>query len=331
MIKKEEVKNILITRTDRLGDVILTLPLVDAVRSVFGSSKIFFLSKEYVSGIVKNYPGVDEQVNIESIPGFSDKCKFVKEKEIDLVINVKPEFDLALCFFLSGIKYRIGTGYRWYSFLYNQKVHEHRKTSDKHESEYNLNLIRKFFPEAKAGETTLQYDISDKEDLDKKLSGYGLSLNDDYIIIHPGSGNSAKDLPASKFGEFIKKFVLTTKKHKIVLTGIGIEKKLVNEIIDLSKVDNRDRIVDLSGKLTLNELVILIDKCDVFISNSTGPIHIAGSLNKKIIGFYPNEKVMSDVRWGPLSKNVVIIKPGADDDMSNISADEILKATQKFI
>jgi len=78
--------------------------------------------------------------------------------------------------------------------------------------------------------------------------------------------------------------------------------------------------------------MILTDHSELFISNSTGPIHLAGALNKKIIGFYPNEKPMSDTRWGPLGNNVIIIKPDTgSDDMSKISASEIMNASKKLL
>ena len=65
--------------------------------------------------------------------------------------------------------------------------------------------------------------------------------------------------------------------------------------------------------------MILIDKCKLFVSNSTGPIHIAGALNRKIIGFYPNSAPMNAVRWKPLSNQAVIISPETGDDMRTIN------------
>ena len=88
----------------------------------------------------------------------------------------------------------------------------------------------------------------------------------------------------------------------------------------------------MTGKLNLRELLILTDHTELFISNSTGPVHIAGALNKKIIGFYPNEKPMSETRWGPLGNNVIVIKPNSiSDDMSKIRASEIMSASKKLL
>lgn len=330
-IDKEEVKNILITRTDRLGDVILTLPLITLARKIFVNAKICFLTKKYAGEILHDYEGIDELIIEEEIPYCLNKYEFLQNKNIDLAISVKPRFDLAFLFYMLGIKYRIGTAYRWYSFLYNCKVSEHRKTADKHESDYNLNLLLNFF-ENETAEKNFYFRYTDKNcsDLSIKLKEYNISLKERYIIMHPGSGGSALDLSVTKQTELLKHLLKDHHGDKIIFTGLESERKLVNEITN--DIAAKDTIIDLTGKLNLKELLILIDNCKLFISNSTGPIHIAGALNKKILGFYPNTKVMSDVRWGPLSKNAVIIKPPpGTDEMDQIRTDYILEAAGKLL
>jgi len=330
LINKEQVKNILITRTDRIGDVILTLPLVSEAKRIFKNAKVFFFVKKYLEELILDYNGVDVLLIEESISGFFEKYKYFKTKNLDLVINVKPRFDLALLFFLLGVKYRIGTGYRWFSFLYNRRVYEHRKVSDKHESDYNLNLLKHYFDEVKnAKEFYFKYSENERKKLDDNLSGL---LGKKYIIIHPGSGGSAKDLPVERFSEFINAFNEEFGNYKIVLTGTKNENSILNELKSSIKNETLNKVIDVSGILNLRELMILIDKSSLFVSNSTGPIHIAGALNKNIIGFYPNEKPMSDVRWKPLSRNTVILKPEAiSDDMNKIRKEEIIKAVNTFL
>lgn len=332
MINKEEVKNILISRTDRMGDVILTLPLVTAVKKLFNDSKVYFLGKEYVKELIHDYEGIDEFISEDSAASFSDKLKLIKGKNIDLVINVKPEFDLAVIMYLSGIKYRIGTGYRWYSFLYNYKVYEHRKVSDRHESEYNLNLLGNFFPEAVTEKNFyFRYSEDEKNIFRKNILNYIPDPDSSYVVIHPGSSGSSKDLPAGKFSELTNLLLEKYSGQRVVLTGLRNESELIKKIINGIRKEFRSRITDLSGKLNLRELLILIDNSDLFIANSTGPIHIAGALNKNIIGFYPNENVMSSTRWKPLGDNCVIINPDEENNMESIDPKKVLEAAEKFL
>ncbi|MEO6696347.1 MAG: glycosyltransferase family 9 protein [Ignavibacteria bacterium] len=330
MINKEEVKYILITRTDRLGDVILTLPLVSEAKRIFKNAKIYFLIKNYAEELIRDYEGIDELVTEESLNGFWAKFRYFKTKKIDLVINVKPSFEQALMFFLLGVRYRIGTGYRWYSFLYNERVYEHRKVSMKHESDYNLNLLKFHFPEVKSEKKFyFEYSEIEADDLNKKISGL---LNEKYVIIHPGSGGSSKDIPVNKLSELINEICSEFKNYKIVLTGIEAERSTIVELKNLIKEEASDNLIDVSGNLNLRELMVLIDKSSVFISNSTGPIHIAGALNKNIIGFYPNSAPMNEVRWKPLSTNSVILKPDKNsDDMNEISKEQFMQSVRNFL
>ena len=329
IIDKNNVKNILITRTDRLGDVILTLPLLNSAKKIFKNAKIDLLVKKYLEELLHDYKDIDELI-IENINSFFSKYKFFKNKKIDLFINVKPGFELALLFFVLRVKYRIGTAYRWYSFLYNFKVYEHRKDSVKHESDYNLNLLKNFFDETDDSKVFhFGYSEDEKKKLNRKLNGLPDSR---YIIVHPGSGGSAKDIPVKRLALFINKFSEIYADYRIVITGTENEKPVINQLMKNVRSDFKTSVHDVSGMLDLKELMILIDNSDVFISNSTGPVHIAGALNRNIIGFYPNEKPMSDTRWKPLSENTVILKPGGlSDDMDLITEDIIMKAVTSFL
>jgi len=331
MIEKDKVKNILVTRTDRLGDVILTLPLISCLKKIFPESKIFFLVKVYLMDILDCYEGIDEIIYINNEEDKDILSEIIRSKNIDLAINVKPDYKLASMLYRLGIRYRIGTAYRWFSFLYNCKVHVHRKRSDLHESELNLLMIKSFFDEECSSEFgKFKIEESKKLRLDQKLSEFNLELSDTYIIIHPGSGGSAKDLPAENFIEFINMFSSEYRNIKIVFTGLQSENELAEKLINGSGIEKS--VVNLCGKLDLGEMLILINECSLFISNSTGPIHIAGALNKKIIGFYPNEKPMHAGRWKPLGKDVIIISPESSiDDLSEIDTNEIINAVKKLI
>jgi heptosyltransferase III len=324
------IKNILVTRTDRLGDVILTLPLIHQIKKKLPDSKIFFLIKKYVQDLLLNYEDIDELVIEEEHSKPTEKFQFIREKNIDMMINVKPEFELAFTGYAAGVKHRIGSGYRWYSFFYNHKVREHRKYCERHEYEYNLNLWKTVFDDVKCEKIfKFKYTVEERNLLEKKLIPTGVSLDKKYIIIHPGSGGSSKDIPIETWKNFVKLSLMEFPDYQILFTGTGYEGLLISEIMNFI---NGENIINLSDKLSLKELLILIDKSDLFFSNSTGPVHIAGALNKNIIAFYPNLKPNNDVRWKPLSENAVVMKPaGRSDKMNLISAENILIETKKFL
>ena len=141
----KEPRNILIVRTDRIGDVVLSLPLAGLIKKHFPNCKVTFLLRNYTKELVDKHPFIDgvlvlreEQEKIL----LRANVKMLREKSFDTCIVVSPTFLTALMVFLSGIKKRVGSGYRLYSFLFNKKVFEHRKYADKHELEFNVNLLK---------------------------------------------------------------------------------------------------------------------------------------------------------------------------------------------
>ena len=333
ILRTGDVKRILICRTDSLGDVILTLPLIAETKRKFSDSKLSFLVSNYVRELIENYEGIDEIILIEDFNNYKSALRFIKSQNFDLVINVYPRFKLAFLFYMAGIKYRIGTAYRWYSFLFNKQVHEHRKYAEKHESDYNLNLLKAITKEISYQKKfNFRYSDAEKEEVEHKLNGFNLSLHESFVIVHAGSKGSAKDWSVENFITYSNLFLEHFNKIKIVYTGLEEESSLIKTITNNIQKVYKDQIVNLTGKTNLRELLILMDNTVLLISNGTGPIHLAGALNKNIIGFYPNEVPINDVRWKPLSDNAVILKPEkVKDSMDTIKVMDVMKETQKIL
>lgn len=306
-----QFKNILIVRTDRIGDVVLSLPLARIIKEKFPDAKITFLVRDYTKALVVNNPFIDDVITLEEKSSkvlIKRNVSRLRSKNFDTAIIVYPTFKISLIIFLSGIKNRIGSGYRLYSFLFNKKVFEHRKDAVKHELEYNLSLLSAIGIENSGGINNVSFDLevnqSSLSKVDKVLESIGIKSDENFIIIHPGSGGSAIDLPIEKFKELIK--LLTNKKYKVVLTGSEKETDLCNQL----KLN--EFVFNLAGKFNLEELIALVSKSSLLVANSTGPIHIAAALNKFTFGFYPKVKVCSAQRWGPYTNKKFIYEPELD-------------------
>jgi len=312
-------KNILVVRTDRVGDVVLTLPVINLIKRYIPDSHLYFLANSYTEDLLKGNSALEKVFVLKT--KFCENYRELKKHKIDTVITVSPNFRLALLFFLLRIRYRIGTGYRWYSFLFNKKHYEHRRYGDKHETEYNINLLKMIdiqpeyifsFPIPITNE-----DISNVTEI---MNRRGLSKSDKIIIIHPGTGGSAIDLPKEKMIYLTKQIALNSG-FKICFTGSSGERELVNELNSAIAMKG----YSFAGELNLRELAELIRRSKIFISNSTGPIHIAAVVGTHIIGFYPPVKAMSVNRWGPYTEKKNIFIPQLNDDNHNGSNDQECK------
>lgn len=300
-------KNILVVRTDRIGDVVLALPMAHAINQKYPKSQISFLVRQYTFPLASQNKYVKEALVLKEKNGrmlFWQNLKQIKNI-FDTVIVSYPTFKLALLLFLAGIKVRIGTGYRWYSFLFNKKVYEHRKYGTKHELEHNLELLKLIGVEKP---TDINFGIAIKAEahffIKDYLNNLGIKKDLPIVIVHPGSGGSAIDLPFEKMLELVTR--LAKEEIALCITGTNEEKELCDRMIV------SPGIINMAGKLSLEQLMALISQSDLLIANSTGPIHIAAALGKSTIGFYPKIASCSPTRWGPYSNKSVIFQPSLD-------------------
>ena len=316
-------RNLLIVRTDRIGDVILSLPLAEIVKRKYPGCKVSFLVREYTSSLVKENPFIDHVLLLKEKNNkilIKENISALKQKNIDTCIIVYPTFLLALTIFLSGIKNRIGTGYRWYSFLFNSKVFEHRKYAEKHELEYNIGLLRQIGINENVSPGKINFHLKvheEEKDFIKNLfEKNNVSLKNRIVIIHPGSGGSSIDLPTANMIELTQK-MSEIENLQILITGNKSEAELCKKFVVNNSVKN------LAGKFNLSQLSALVSVADLFISNSTGPIHIAAALDKYVIGFYPKILSCSAERWGPYTEKRTVFIPTID--CSNCSREQCEK------
>ena len=304
-------KNLLLIRSDRIGDVILSLPLAEIIKKHYPDCRITFLLRDYTKDLAQSNPFIDEILVLKEIDGEIDiksNLSMLKEKHFDTCITVYPTLKIAWLMFLTGIRNRIGSGYRWYSILFNKKVFEHRKYADKHELEYNVNLLKEIGIDETITKDNVHFFIDIEKSVDEKVNNVlldsGTVANKPIVIVHPGSGGSAVDLPIEKFKTLVE--LLVNSNVQVLITGSESEKELCQQLVVNSGVNN------FAGKFSLKELVALINKADVFFSNSTGPIHIAAALDKYSIGFYPHLTACLPKRWGPYSNKSKIYMPESD-------------------
>ena len=334
-------KNLLIVRTDRIGDVVLSLPLARIVKKYYPDCKVTLLLKEYTTSLAEQNTYVDSIIVLKEKGGkilIRKNIDEISKFRFDSTVIVYPTFVTSLIIFLSRIKYRIGTGYRWYSFLFNHKIYEHRKFAEKHELEFNVNLLKAFGIDENVNEDNIQFDlkptIKNKNSIDKLFEEEGISSDKPIIIIHPGSGGSAVDWPIDKFQKLVR-IILSKTEATIIITGSRHEEEICK------KLEINNSVRNFAGKFDLANLIALIDKADIFISNSTGPIHIAAALGKYTIGFYPRILSCSPKRWGPYTKRKYIFTPQIGctkcdrkqceqlDCMSSITPEEVFNQLEK--
>lgn len=305
MIDISNVKHILISRTDNIGDVILTLPLAGILKQQFPEIKVSFLGREYVRSIAEHCEYVDGFFSWDSLTHLSedDLAKHFKNQHIDVVIHAFPNRAVATAMQKAKIKYRIGTTRRWYHWLTcNQRVSFSRAKSTLHEAQLNTRLLAPFHFSVDDSLSFLSEKIGLKcdEPLSPQLQSF-LHPEKFNLIVHPFTNGNTREWPVSHFNALIRR--MPADKVNVIVTG----SKKEADMIEQRMCSQLKGITNAAGRCSLRELIQLIAHADGLVANSTGPLHMAAGLNIHALGLFPMAQGMSPARWMPLGKKAEVL------------------------
>lgn len=290
-ITSESIKNIAIVRTDRIGDMILTLPMCKGIKEILPNSKVTLIARRYVEPILYNCQVIDDVYFIDDFK--SDYKNLYSKLEIQVAFFPRPRFNEVYYAYKTNIPIRVGSAYRWYSFLFTHKVKDHRKVSKFNEAQYNLRMVESFFKK----KLELKYvKVNYKPEAQKRVLSLLETLNVQlgrFIILHPGSGGSTITWPPYKFGELADMLIRTG--YDVIVTGTEKENTLAQIVQDYAPSAK-----NLVGRLDLYEIIALISLANGVVANSTGILHIASVMEIPTVGLFPNTPHLSAKRWGPI-------------------------------
>lgn len=307
------MKHILISRTDNIGDVILTLPMAGILKQHFPDVKITLLARDYVRAIAENCVHIDafENWDVLSAMSQSDAVEHIQKLNLDAMIHAFPKKQIAKLMKQAQVPLRIGTSRRFYHwFDCNKRVNFSRAKSHLHEAQLNLKLLS-------ALDLNTEYDL-------KTLPNYiGLCCEDNlpaqlsekiksdrfHLIIHPFTNGNAREWPVSHFIALIQ--ALPNDRVQVLISGSEKER----EKIETEIMPHCPNAINLAGQCDLNEFLKLIAYCDGLIANSTGPLHIAAALGIHALGLFPVTKGMDIKRWAPIGAQAEVIT--ADPNCQN--------------
>jgi heptosyltransferase III len=313
------LKNVLVVRTDRLGDVLLTLPVCGLLRSAVPDIRIGMLVRTYAAPLLRDNPLVDNVIEYDDargvpVPAGSLACA-LRERGYDAAVVARPTARIAWLLARARIPVRIGTGYRWYAGMFTHRVMEHRSTAERHELEYNVRLLRPLGIDVPDRIVSPSFGVHPSAAatafVSEVLASYGVRRDDELILVHPATGGSSRDWSPGKFRALAMRLA-ERPATKVCVTGSAADDRVVRKM--LSGVSAP--LIPLAGVFTLEQLIALVSRASLFVANSTGPLHLAVALNVPVLGFYPPVKVMSARRWGPYTERAAVLTGRGPDDCS---------------
>ncbi len=303
------MKKVILSRTDNLGDVILTLPMAGLLKKNFPEIQILFLGKAYTKPLIELCKHVDGFIDWDEIsdekaspkPGTRNPKQILQDLHADAIIHVFPVKKIATLAKRAGIPVRIGTSHRIYNiFTCNRLIHYSRRNSDLHEAQLNIKLLEGL-------------GVREMPSLNEIPDYYGLKVASPppsvaagkegpaKVILHPKSKGSAREWGLDNYSRLIE--LLPPEQFDIYVTGTASEGTLMKEFLTA----HAGRVKDMTGKLSLSELIRFIGSCDGIVAASTGPLHIAAALGIITVGLYAPMRPIFPRRWAPLGKKAVTL------------------------
>ena len=295
-------QHIIISRSDNIGDVVLTLPMAAIIKQRWPKCKISFLARDYVADVVLACPDVDAFISWNELQSLSHEQGLSKLSDADTIIHVYPQKAIAKLAKAAGIKRRIGSSHRLYHWLTcNKRVNFSRKDSALHEAQLNLALLAPLgLPTMLTlPELTALTHLKPPHVVSAALKPY-LSAEKFNLVLHPLTNGNTKEWPLEHFSTLI---ALLGDKVNIIMTGTAKETNTLTPLLT-----KHSHVKNAVGKLPLTEFIHLLAHTDGMLVNSTGPLHIAAALGTQVLGLFPPEKGKDVGRWRPLGQRAIAIE-----------------------
>lgn len=303
------VRRILVIRLDHIGDVVMSRPMIRALHKKFphavmdllvtGDIAPLFTSSREIRTVIAARPGwFDRKASFsQKWAEFWRLVDIVKKGSYDLGIDSRGDIRNILLMFLGRVKHTIGYGITGGGFLLNEEV-SHDATQ--HQVRLNLNLLGSFHIAQDTKLQPFEYAPEVAQQFWKKIDTLPPTTLLPRMVIHMGSGYPSKRWPFENFRALVQQ-IDREALAQIVLIGTEAEKDAMPDLKLRS-----ERLIDLRGKTTLQDIPILLDVCDIFIGNDSGPAHIAAAQGLEVLLLVSGT---NDIRlWHPWTDRLTLLQ-----------------------
>lgn len=289
---------LIISRTDAIGDVCLTLPSIGWLKSLFPTWHICLLVKAYAAPIAQASIWVDEVAVLPENLTTAETSDWLKDLNADHIIHTFPNRTLAQASKIASIPRRSGVFGRTYHWLNcTDMVWLSRANSPHHEAFLNILLLSKILKVAAPSYATLLDNICLWGGLPQRNRNITLSNNE--IILHPFSRGSGREWPISNFA--LLAHSLVERGYTPVIGGTAVDRQSFSTHDHLFPAET----INVMGKDSLLEYIHRINSAAGLVASGTGPLHIATLVGCPSVGIFPPLRNIDQQRWGGIGPNSI--------------------------
>lgn len=322
-IQASSVKQILVVRNDRFGEFLLIIPALRALKNTFPGARLIAVVNPAVRELAEAIPSIDEIIAWERTArhSWSEKARLVgalRKRKIDIAVMLNPSKQFNIFTFLAGIPVRAGYNRKW-GFLLTHTLEDKKHLGQKHEIDYNLELVG----EIGAGTDDKALVLNTDAFPVGVLAEAGISAGDTLVAIHPWTSDPIKQWDAQNFLGVAERLVQEAR-VKVVIIGGKAEESAGRELFNTGG----GAIINLTGKTTLKQLAALLKRCVLLISGDSGPVHLASAVSVPTLAIFRSDMPgKNSKRWGPSGKGSVVIEKNS---LAEITVDEVVRKAREM-
>ncbi len=338
-------KKILIARLDRIGDVVLSTPVIKALRDAYPDSHIAMMVRPYAREIVEGNPYLDEVIIYDKDrdhKGIAGNYKFIqklREKKFDIAIILHPTNRTHMVLSLAGIPERIGYDKKA-GFLLTRRIPHTKQFGMKHEIDYTLGILKYVGIEPSTRSLYMPINALCERKIEDILKENRVKDSEIIIAISPGASCASKRWSIENFAEVANGLAERYSARIVIISG-HVDKHFGDGLASLITAG----CINLSGKTGIGDIASLLKRARLFISNDSGPVHIACAVGTPVIAIFGrNDRGLSPERWGPSGKRDQALHKSAGCDicyahdckvgfkcLGSIKPEEALEAAEKIL
>jgi len=307
-------ENILLIKPSSLGDIVMALPALSALRRSFPRARIHWLIRPEFAPLIEGHPHVDEIVlfdrkflgkawhSVAAGRGLLSLVSDLRRRHFDAVLDLQGLLRTGLLAWLSGCRQRFGPRWREMAHLfYTTSIPPRREWI--HVIDYYLRLVETMGASDLRREFVLPEKAAAGAAARTLLARHKIDL-DRYAIVIPGSAQRSKCWPAERFAALVDRLVC---KHGLAVAATGgeAENGMIETIRGLAKYPP----ANLAGQTSLPELVEVLRGAKLVVSNDTGPGHIAAALGRPLVMMF---SWSNPLRVGPYGRPQCVVAHDAD-------------------
>jgi heptosyltransferase-2 len=305
------VEKLLVRAVNWVGDAVMTTPAIGAIRESFPQAEITVLANPLVSQLFSPHEWVDRVITFDrnglhkGLRGRIRLASELRRHSFDVAIILPNSFDSALVPWLAGIPVRLGKNSDGRGFMLTGRYRAESKKYNGHEVLYYLELLRSFGVAGQATAPCLTTTPGEDHEASERLAEQGIQADTFVLGINPGAAyGSAKRWYPERFADVARRLGEEWSARTVIFGGPG-EKEIAADI----ERQLGGGCLNLAGRTTVRQLMALIKRCNFFVTNDSGPMHVAAAFGVPLAAIFgPTDHTGT----APYTDRAVIIRKDMD-------------------